>query len=370
MTVKILKSNMRGKLTSYLLTVLIMSLACSCSNTTSTNLSIGTTEFNTDLPAIDNLKLIDTVDCEVYGMRSIKIVDSLLFISTIPSWTAVSINDKKPIAEFFSMGQGPGEFYYIPRAAEGYFFNKNDSLYVYAPDHNNNRILELNVTKALSHEPFEVIPAINTPEINNSCWVTIPCGEDKVFLSRANGSFTGFRRFIVSNDSVFNLPLTQAADELTVNDSGDINILSKVTRFCPASGKIVEFMLYLNQINVFSIDGSWGKTICVGKKLDNVKTIEQQDMFLRTDTYTSGSVWPQGFGGIYSGYTEKEIQKSLTEKNKIQFFDWDGKGICEVELPFEVLAFDLDFENGILYVIKKDEDMLLRYDASEVVGLY
>lgn len=347
-----------------------MSLAISCSESTSNYLSIGTTEFVTDLPAIDNLRLIDTVDCEVLGMRSIKVVDSLLFISTISSWSAVSAIDKKPIAEFFRMGPGPGEFNYIPRAAEGYFFKKNDSLYVYAPDHNNGRISKLNITKALSHEDFEVTPVINSPEINNNCWVTIPCGEDKAFISQANNSFTGFSRFIVTNDSVIKLPVTRNADNITVTNDGDINVLSKVTRFCPASGKIAEFMIYLNQINLISIDDDWGKTICVGKKLDNVNTIEQEEMSMRTDTYITGSVWPQGFGGVYSGYSRKEGQKSLSEKNKIQFFDWNGKGICEVELPFKVLAFDLDFENKVLYVINKDEDMLLRYDASKVVELY
>ena len=352
-----------------MLTALIMSLAFSCTNTT-TYLSVGTTEFITDLPVIDDLKLIDTVDCDVYGMKSIKIVDSLLFISTNNSWTVLSVNDNKPVAEFFSKGQGPGEFNYIPRVGECYFFKKSDSLCVYAPDHNNGRILELNVTKALAHKPFDITPVIVSPEINNSCWVTIPLGENRAFISRANNSFTGFSRLIVSSDSAFQLSVTHAADDITVNDNADINILSKVTRFCPASGKIVEFMIYLNQINIFSINENWGKTICVGEKLDNVNAIEREPRFMKTNTYTSGSVWPQGFGGVYSGYSEIDVQKYLSEKNNIQFFDWEGNGICEVELPFEILAFDLDFDRGILYVIKKDDDTLLCYNASKVAELY
>ncbi len=344
--------------------------AISCSESPANYLSIGEPEYITDLPIIKNIELIDTVDCEVYGMRSIKIVDSLLIIGTNSSWNALSTKDKKPLANFFSKGQGPGEFNYIPRTGEGYFFTKNDSLYVFAQDHNNGRILELNLTKAVANEPFKVTPAFNSPEINNICWATIPCGECKAFISRANNNFTGFNRYVVEQDTIYSLPLTQQIDQITVESEDDINLLSKVTRFSPQADKIVEFMIYLNQINIFSIDGNSGKTICVGKKLDNISKIERQPRFFKTNTYITGSVWPQGFGGLYSGYSEIDVQKLLSEHNTIQFFDWDGNGICEVKIPYQALAFDLDFENKILYVINQEDDMLLRYDASEVVAMY
>lgn len=362
---------MKAKLNTILLSASIMSIAAiSCTESTSNYLSIGEPEYISDLPLIKNIKLIDTVDCEVYGMKSIKVVDSLLIIGTNSSWTAISTRDQKPLANFFSIGQGPGEFNSIPRTGEGCFFSKNDSLYVLAQDHNNGRILELNLTKAVAHEPFEVTPVFNSPEINNICWATIPCGEGKAFISRANNNFTGFNRYVVEQDTIYSLPITQQIDQITVESEEDINLLSKVTRFSPQADKIVEFMIYLNQINVFSIDGNSGKTICVGKKLDNISKIERQPRFLKTNTYITGSVWPQGFGGLYSGYSEIDVQKLLSEHNTIQFFDWEGNGICEVKIPYQALAFDLDFENKILYVINQEDDMLLRYDASEVVDMY
>ena len=362
---------MKSNLNTILLSTLIMSIAAiSCSESTPNYLSIGEPEYITELPLIKNIELIDTVDCEVYGMRSVKIVDSLLIIGTNSSWTAISSKDKKPLANFFSIGQGPGEFNSIPRTGEGYFFTKNDSLHVFAQDHNNGRILELNLSKAVANEPFEVKPAYNSPEINNNCWTTIPCGEGKVFLSRANNNFTGFNRYVVELDTIYSLPITQQIDQITIESDGDINLLSKVARFSPQVGKIVEFMIYLNQINVFSIDGNWGKTICVGKKLDNLSKIERQPRFFKTNTYITGSVWPQGFGALYSGYSEIDVQKLLSEHNTIQFFDWEGNGICEVKIPYQALAFDLDFDNKVLYVINQEDDMLLRYDASDVVDMY
>ncbi|MDE6482635.1 MAG: hypothetical protein K2L01_02590, partial [Rikenellaceae bacterium] len=126
-------------------------------------------------------------------------------------------------------------------------------------------------------------------------------------------------------------------------------------------------MLYINQITIYSADGFEGKTICVGKKLDDVSVVKETPEAERGRNYISVSAWDEGFGAIYFDGTILEHQKRLVNDTQIQFFDWDGNPKYLVEFPYQVSAFDIDFKNNVLYAIHQSEDRLIAYDATEIV---
>ena len=146
-----------------------------------------------------------------------------------------------------------------------------------------------------------------------------------------------------------------------------MNILSRITYYNAAADKFMEAMVFLNQINIISGDGTEGKTICVGKRLDDILKIEKKDFFEFKNCYVTASAWDEGFGAAYSGATEFERQTLQSNDIQIQFFDWEGNPKCLVELPYRISSFDIDFVSNIMYVIDSQNDKLIAYDATEIV---
>ncbi|MDE6483353.1 MAG: hypothetical protein K2L01_06315, partial [Rikenellaceae bacterium] len=111
--------------------------------------------------------------------------------------------------------------------------------------------------------------------------------------------------------------------------------------------------------------GTEGKTICVGKKLDDIRHVEQTPRESRRRAYMTSAAWDEGFGAIYIG--DLWPLEDQPGKSQIQFFDWEGNPKYLVELPYIVFAFDINFKNNVLYVIHQSEDRLIAYDATEIV---
>ena len=337
-------------------------------------LSIGEPHFVSGFPAVGTPKQIEGFHCDEIGIRSIKVVDTLLFVdkgrmgSTEEAWVIYSLDGKRKYGECMRVGNGPGEFKYTtPWVTSGYFFHDNDSLFVYTPEKYLGYIYKLNISELLEGGNKVPYPVIKTDNINSNCWAITPCGKDRILITQANDDFTSFKRLMYENDTITQLAVTRGIDEVAIKPGGDLNLLAKVLKYDADTDKFVEAMVYLNQINIYSADGSEGKTICVGKKLDDVSKIEKEPRFAITDTYSAAKTWKEGFGALYLGGSKIDVQKLLFKKSQIQFFDLEGNPKYIVELPYQVFDFDIDFTNNVLYVINQNDDTLIAYDATDII---
>ncbi|MDE6482578.1 MAG: hypothetical protein K2L01_02290 [Rikenellaceae bacterium] len=331
-------------------------------------ISIGEPRFISEFPNTGELQKIDDFNCNEIGLRSIKVIDTLLFIDRASSWTIYSLDGKRKYGECMRIGRGSGEFsYYVPWVSSCHFFHENDSLFVYAPEKYRGYIYELNISELLENGNSIPRIAIETDRIQSTSWAITPCGKGRILITQADDYLTGLQRLMYENDTVNQLSVTQDIDKVTVNPGGDVNLISKVIRYNAAADKFVEAMIYLNQINIISGDGTEGKTICVGKRLDDVSKIEKEPRISRKDTYISVSAWDEGFGAIYSGASDINIQKLLSNKSQIQFFDWEGNPKYLVEVPYQALELDIDFANNVLYVICENNDTMIAYDATDII---
>lgn len=337
-------------------------------------LSIGEPCFVSGFPAEGTPKQTEGFYCDEIGLRDVMVVDTLLFVdngsfnSTENAWHIYSLDGKRKYGECMRVGRGPGEFSYsAPYVSSCYFFHDRDSLFAYAPERYISCIYKLNVSELLENGNHVPYPAIKTDNVNSNCWAITPCDKERMLLTQANDYYTSVRRLMYENDTVSQLAVTTEIDKVSVGNEENINLIAKAIRYNAAADKFVEAMIYLNQINIYSADGTEGKTICVGKELDDISRIEKMPRFSRKDTYISVSAWDEGFGAVYSGASEIDIQKFLSDKSQIQFFDWEGNPKYLVELPGQVSAFDIDFNNNVLYVIDEKEDKLTTYDATEII---
>lgn len=339
---------------------------CSCGDRKDKVLTMEDKVFVKEFPCEIDLVERQDVSIDEIGVNAVKFVDSLMFIGHGGCWSVYDVRNFTKYGNVLKTGQGPGEFNFVPRCSSAAFVNESDSLVAYIPDKNNGAINKFNVTDFIRTGKEHVGKYLRSQYLTNDVWDVIPCNGERFLLSVPIHDFSGFKRCILEGDSLVDLNQTKPMEKILVDESNDINLLARVTRYNNVADKFVEGLLFLNQINIFSGDGKWGKTICVGNELDGVDEIESQFRFDRINAYTTVTAWDCGFGAAYSGVTEKTRQLGTGHSSVLQIFDWDGNPLCLVKVPHSTMAFDIDFVNKLLFIVTEDDEIKI-YDASQCI---
>lgn len=342
-------------------------LAYGCSTKTDKNLKIDNPKNADGFQLNESLNELKNDDWNAIGMRSIKIVDSLVIIGHAGSWSLYS-TEGRYYGDCLSVGQGPDEFYTLPQCSTAAYVTENDSLIAYIPDKNKGRIMRWNITAFADDSLTVITPSLYSDNLCNSVWYVVCCDAERYLESVPTDNFDGFSRVMCTANKATELEVTKTLSTARVDKEENINLLAKVFRYNAATDKVVEGMSYLNQINVFDANGKNGFTISTTNKLDDLSTIEKQHPFDRVNTYLTVTVWDKGFGAVYSGLTEKELQTDSKSYSELQIFKWDGTPVARIPMDETILAFDLDFNKGILYCVTKDDE-LKQYDAHSIVEL-
>lgn len=340
--------------------IAIMSLFAlsSCKNKASKLVSMQDLSLVKSFPQEIVPKELACEDFGVMGITSLKILDSLFIVGHSNHWTIITLNENKKIGSCLSTGQGPNEFHRIPPCSAAAFISHNDSIIALIADKSKSRIMQFNISKFIKQGLSDVRVAISSEKINNNLWDVIPCNYESALLSVPHGGLDGFDRELLIRDSLHDIEVTNPMDKIKV-DKGmeDINLLSRVTRYNDHADRFVEAMLYLNQINIFSRDGKWGKTICVGNKLDDLSEIENESQFERKNGYNTVTAWDFGFGALFNNQTEMGRQTGVVHPSELQIFSWEGSPIARIHIPFSVRAFDIDFNRNQLYVVSEEDEI-------------
>jgi hypothetical protein len=151
-----------------------------------------------------------------------------------------------------------------------------------------------------------------------------------------------------------------------VMPGGDINILGTLTGYNEESGRLVEMPIYLNYINIYTPDGSFAKTICTGRELDNINDILQLNIAKRIYRHASLCVYDKMFGilKIDEDYGTYETQRKKLPS--IQIFTMNGEPLVEFKLDRFATSFDIDFNNGFLYTYDQMTEDFFKYNITHV----
>ena len=329
--------------------------------------SLGEVKYIKDFPYDEELKEIP-VNVDEIGLFGVRVVgDSLLILGHGNNWSIHSIDGKRNYGRCLSTGQGPDEFVDLPYIGTVAFETILDSLWAYIPDQFNQRIVAFNISKFLSSGNQEMYSKKNF-FLENLKWSIMLCDADEFMMLEPYDDFHGLRRMIASDDSIKELLSTQSLSKNTVDKGlADLNLLSTVIRYSPEEKMFTEAMVYLNQINVYSLDNHFAVTICVGDNLDNLSNAENTISPNRTFAYKSATSHKLGFGAIFSGHTLNPLESQNTE---IQFFNWALEPVYRFKQSFEASALDLDITHKRLWIVDKDEDVLRCYDATPIIKAY
>ena len=326
-------------------------------------------DFPKSYTLVDGTALgLDIID--VIGIQDIHIHnDSLLFLSTIHRdslWVVVSLPDYNILGSFFTIGQGPNEFLHSPWVGlNARIFEIDGEIFADIHDSGRAQMVRANISETLR---------MNTPRISiledsfsHNVFSIIALDSNKFVYREISNDLTAQFRFIKYNDSIITTPVLTSLNRARISPVSNINILSVVKRKNPYNNRFVEMPVLLNYLNIYTLDGSYAKTICVGNRLDNIGRVQNKRFEDQVQTFAGLRVFRDFFGVVLINETMKSLDTGRRNLPSILLFDWYGNPLAKLSLPRFITSFDIDFRHGNLYTFDFHTDEFYRYDIGDIL---
>lgn len=293
---------------------------------------------------------------DLAGCVNFFIADSML-VCEYPDkdmyWEVHSLGDLSLRGKIISKGHGHNEFSNMPTSIDTDVKSDTDVCCNFFCSED--RLYRCNIFASLA----DTVPSLQ--ELN----VKANLG-DAFFVSEMSGSeyFVvnnmgfGYKRMLVKDGVVSELKNIGNLNDVRMKK--DINMVSSVRCFNKQKRLVAEAMLRLNQINLYSLDGKPGKTLCIGDGLMDLdkadKMSRNQKMFSKIQS--CGNFFVAAYHDIdYNDYFDGKGKTSLL------FFDWQGNPLLKVNIPFVATAFAIT-KNGDVYLLESNaqEEVMYKYE--------
>lgn len=335
----------------------------SCSPDPAANMAFDDVVCVTSFPEVIDLDNGKEIDIEKMGILDICVHDTLMFVSAPHAdglVTVYSLPEFREKGNIFHKGNGPGELLSAP------FFNSID---IVGKGRDAMALLYDGKGHLLG---WNILESTGDPEIG-VVKDSIPMGtfysryvNDSTFLCRIiNSGRDGQIRYLDVNGRKVVTPSMERLNKAAIPVKGDgylFNILSSFAGYDPAHGMVVEASLMLNTINMYTLDGKFEKTICIGKRLDDVEEVFNAGFEGLTTAFTRLVLYPDFFAAMYSGAKEYAMgNEQVHMLPEIYLFDWNGNPVAEIRLPDEAQTFELDLRNNRIYTLDRESEKIHAY---------
>ena len=366
---------MKSVMRNLVIALFCMTFILSCSKNPSPSedyMILDDVEYVKDFPIHTDLGNAEESGFDVIGVLNFQVCDTMLMVSlkgeTDGFWQFYSLKEKNLIGKMLGIGQGPNEFL-MPVYSENQYTIKKAANKWYASIYDNMRggIYRLDIDGTLQGENL-LLQKVNSDLAGGL--ISVKELEDDSFICRELAEqMTEQNRYVLKNgekvvpETLNMLNMSKVLD----GDGGfyDMNLISSSIRI--HDNLIVEVPVYLNYINLYSLDGSVRKTICMDKSLSSISSLQAQKNTARKQTYTAVQTFDAFFGVCAYYHTADEEDSGAELFSQIQLFSYEGKPLASFRLNRQVSAFDIDFTNGDLYVLSSSTDEFVKYDISDLL---
>ncbi|MDR2569286.1 MAG: TolB-like 6-bladed beta-propeller domain-containing protein [Oscillospiraceae bacterium] len=310
----------------------------------------------------------EQIDLDIIGIGSLSIKDTLLIVSTSNKdgfWAIFSLPEYKPLGKYLTKGNGPNELLSEPRMNEVNYFEFNGELFALLYDFYSGKSYDMNITKTLSYG--RLIMNSTDYELPSYLFRLTRLNDSLLLCKEPSVSYTQQIRYIQSNGQRRSSENLKKLNLSSSQKNGGLNVLDTYTKCSRDGNLIVEAAMDLNQINLYSVDDSFGKTICVGAKVDNISTIQNVERRNKVVTYKHLATYSDFFGALYINDTQENIYEERSKMNVIQFFSWNGNPLAEIKLERMINSFDIDFLHGCLYTLSYETEEVYKHDISKIL---
>ena len=309
---------------------------------------------------------------DIIGITHFQIFDSLLFVSLKGErngfWQFYSMENRQLVGKMLGIGQGPNELPFQIYSENDYSIKKkNGELTATIFNSRKGEEYRLNISNTLENSQLDM--KLISSGISRRA-VTIKETDGNAFLCReVSNTMTQQNRYLLIDgekkvpDVLQKLNLAEVVEGEQIED---MNIISTSIR--ESHGIFLEVPIYLNYINLYSLDGKLSKTICPEKELSNISSILRNSDSLRKHTYTAVATFDAFFGVSFYNHTWTEQGMGLEKSSQIQLFDWSGKPLAAINVNRIVTSFDIYFARGELYLFSSSDDEFVKYDISDLLS--
>ena len=309
------------------------------------------------------------VTTDAIGAQTFAIYDTLLFIQTSDPanfWSVYSLPDERLLGKFFPKGNGPNEFLWAPALNHTEFYKENGRIFARIFDYMKDRIVMTDITGMIENSRAEF--SVIVDKLDRNAINAILLNGNDVFCRKLSNNGTQLPRYIskggkdVTPDNLDKLNLSE------VKPGEDHNILAADLKYNREKNLILETPTMLNHINLYSPDGSTGKTICVGKRIDDISHIQDTEPAYRMYTYDGAKIFDDFFAALYCNEDVLSYETERKTLPTIQFFDWEGNPVFELKLDRFCTSFAIDTVNGYLYTFNAPTEETYKYDIKNIPG--
>lgn len=326
--------------------------------------------YVTGFPETYTLQDWKVPNVDIIGLRNFAIKDSLLILNSTKSkgiWSLYELPDYTFFGSFLDRGEGPLEFMYGPSIkTNAKVVREGEQVLAYLYDFQKGRLLKFNISKSIASKELHL--TILKDDLPPFMFNFKMIDHNKFFIKEISNANTQQLRSILQNDEKISLPIFTKLNQASIAPGEDPNILSTMTELSDHKNKLVEMPIGLNYINLYSLDGIFAKTICIGKELSDISEIQRESRWERMYTFADICVFDDFFGVVFIDQAKAIYQTERIKLPSILLFDWEGNPLAELNLENHITSFDIDFINQELYTLDLHSDQFFKYDISEVLA--
>ena len=319
-----------------------------------------------EFPATYTLGAPESLPVDAIGIQGIHVFSDFILLSCADPRGCLAAFDKdgNQISEpFLRTGRGPGEVLFRPYMSWLSFSEDRGDTDCGLYDFKGN-YLEYDIAGALSREPvpYECL-ADSLPTAAGARYFLAT--DSSLICRSVNGTDDGYQRYLVDFDGEEHA--NDAMSLLNAFRSEDKNVLATIFAVNREKGIVAELGSRLSVIQLYSLSGDFCRTVAVGSGLedmDKIGAVEQEDM---PKTYYEAKAFRDFFVGLYLGTTVRELDEGEYAPPELHFFSWDGTPLLSISLPVQALFFDIDLEDGKLYIVDGNTEKISRYDVSHII---
>ena len=321
------------------------------------------TEFVTDFPN----KLAPAPSFEskfdMTGALDLLVTDSCLYISGQYPNGYIRALDKKTGSErarFLMKGNAPNEVHDIVFFSTSTIVrDKGGDVSMWINDEMGH-LKKIDLTRSTQEQRTIVSDTVSIPAM---AMATAKVGEKGVFYTTINANRTSLERHILDGQVELDIPALRKLNAGSVNTAHDgyiFNLLSTHVSYSWYAQRIIEASVFMNTIHLYSLDGTFEKTVCLGAYPSDIEQMEAQGVAgMAKKTFMLKS-YPVFFAVLMTENPGEEAHENMV----LLIFDYDGEPLLKVDLEKPADAFDIDLETFDLYTLSWEDERLYSYDIS------
>lgn len=261
---------------------------------------------------------------------------------------------------FVNKGNGPQEFLNANFAEGNFAYDRNGESFVLFDVMDKDYMFELNVTESVKEGITEGSVIHSDCRIGDLRRARLQ-DDSFLFCSLIYGDGMRLERHFFRNGDSYKTPPLEKLNGGVIH-SADMMLLDSNIGYNEKNGRIVEASSMRDVVNIYSVDGSFCRSLSVNKSSLTLNRLAQTPRGDVRRYYYGLCSYPDSFALLFIGKTQNEMNIMLPNVS-IQVFDWDGNALAEIKVPTFINTFYLDYKCNKLIGFEYETGEVVSFDV-------